>query len=498
MERYQRYFLYRNILFLSLLGTTFFFLRGTGHLIPLVLFSVIFVIDDSLVFLKKRVELYNLMLDVTYLSFFVLYTGGVYSPFTPFYFTLILFVPYLLSSLDSFIIAGYSVLLYGLICFGILGPLREWFDVLHISNVTDLPEVLLKFIIYSLSFLFTAALSSIIIERMKEEVKKIRVSAGDMLEAIDYGIIAVDSRRRIIWSNSIAEYLLDSRIKHMDNLDNIITEEFFEKMKGIFTDSRREIEFEYGDKFFRIRRYELNGEEGILFLIQDMTEEKKKEEKMKLREKLVTLGQFAANLAHGVRNPISSIRASAELFDCHGKSGDKNRQLKNFIMEESDHLNEMVKNFLDFTRDFSIEKDKVNVSKVFEEVKKILERNKYYKDNVEIEYRVRRDVKIYADYSLLKSLLVNLGTNSLKAMRDGGRLIFKLEENNGNRIIEVVDNGSGIDEEHLNEIFSPFFSRFNDGFGLGLNTVKKVAELHDWRVEVESDSGKGTKFRVIL
>ncbi len=499
MNLFRRYFLFRSILFISTFGITIFFLREGRGLLQLLIFLLIFIIDEILVYtLQKEVKLFNILIDSTYLSIFIIFTGGGISPFVPFYFTLIVLAAYLLSPLDSFIIAGYVSLLYGLIGLVIPTYIIKRLILFDIPEVLfSLPDVLLNYIIYSLSFIFTAALSSFIVERFRKEMVRLSVTTEDILEAIDYGIITLDDKKRIVWINSITSTIVNRELRAGMYIEEIFPKSFYRSLKKIFSSEEKEIEFEYRGRIYRARRNDIRHGEGIILLIYDITHEKELEKEMQMREKLVTLGQFAANLAHGVRNPVSSIRASAELFDLGVKSSEKNRRLKKLIIEESDHLDGLVTNFLDFTRNFGINKVEVYLKEIFEDVKNLLLKSKYFNDKIIIENRINKSLKIKADYALLKSVLMNIGTNSLKAMLNGGSLIFDAEKNK-KIVIDVIDTGCGIALDNKDRIFSSFYSNFNDGFGFGLAIVKKIVELHGWDIEVHSKVNKGTKVRIII
>ncbi len=498
MGRFKRYFLYRTVLFISILGISLFFLKDRAGLFPLLIFLLVFIIDEILVYtLQKEVKLFNILIDSTYLSMFVVFTGGVFSPFAPFYFTLIVLAAYLLSPLDSFIIAGYAALLYGLISLVIPSHITGRFILIELPEALSLPDVLLKYVIYSLSFIFTAALSSFIVERFRKEVVRLKIDTGDILEAIDYGIITLDGEGRVVWSNSTASTIVERELREGMLIDEILPELFYNSLKKIFKTGKKEIEFDFQGRIYKARKNDLRQGQGMILLIFDVTEDKELEQKMQMREKLVTLGQFAANLAHSVRNPVSSIRASAELFDIGGEHSKKNRRLKKFIIEESDHLNDLVRNFLDFTRDFAIHLVPVHPQELCAEVKGILLKSKYFNENISIEVNVNNSIEVEADYALFKNALMNLGTNSLKAMVNGGTLTFNALQND--RVtIEIEDTGCGMAEDDMDCIFSSFYSGFNDGFGFGLPIVKKIIELHGWDLTVESQLNRGTKVSVII
>lgn len=498
VNHFRRYFLYRSALFTTLLGITLLFLKQSEGLVPLLILTSVFIIDEILVYsFQKGVYLFNILIDFAYLSIFIVFTGGSLSPFVPFYLPLTVLGAYLFFPLDSFIVAGCSAAFYGVISLVLAGRIPESLLLIEVPELPSLPEALLGFIVYSLSFLFTAALSSFIIQRLRKENVRLRVTTSDILEAIDYGIITVNEDGNIVWSNSKAASILGGKLPSNENLSKIVHNEFLEPMSKILKREKKEVELRVEDKVYKIRGNDLFDGEGTILMINDTTKEREMERKMQMQEKLVTLGQFAANLAHGVRNPVSSIRASAELIDTKVQNPKKNNRLRELIIEESDHLENLINNFLDFTRNFKLKKEEINLHSLTNEVIPSLKRSKYFHDKVRIINKIDKGLKIKGDYTLLKNVLINLGTNSLKAMRDGGNLIFDVTMNEKITIV-IEDTGCGIKKEDLDRIFSPFYSSFNDGFGFGLSIVKKIVELHNWDIKAESKLGGGTKFRIIL
>jgi len=219
---------------------------------------------------------------------------------------------------------------------------------------------------------------------------------------------------------------------------------------------------------------------------------------MRMRDKLVTLGNFAANLAHEVRNPVSSIRASAELISHSKEKTDKNKRLRELIMKESDRLDYLVESFLDFTKSFNLENKTIQLYNLIEDVISDLKKNKFFNRNIKFQNELSEDAAIRGDHNLLRSILSNLGVNSLKAMPSGGNMIFGVREASGKLILFLKDTGCGIREKDLSKIFSPFYTHFREGFGFGLPIVKKIVELHNWDIEVESVVNEGTEIRIIV
>jgi signal transduction histidine kinase len=498
VNRDKRYFLYKVILFSLLVLLIILFREEKKSLFPLIVFVSIFAVDELLFFfLQKKAKLHNFLLDVTYLSILVIFTGGALSPFIPFYLLIIVLAAYILFPLDSFIVSGYSILSDGILSLFISERIPAAFTLIDLPDYPPLEIVLLEFIVYSFAFVFTAAFSSLLIQFFREQLTRVRVNIADIVESIDYGIVTVDEKGIILWSNSKASNFLGVPLSSGKNLHEIITPPFKESIEKILSGKSKQLEFEVEDKIFMIRGSDLFEGKGTILMINDRTEEKEIERKMQMRDKLVTLGNFAANLAHEVRNPISSIRASAELLGTSKGMTDKNKKLKEVIIKESDRLDYLVESFLDFTKSFDLENKEFQLYKLISDVIEDLKKSKYFNKKIEFHNEVKKDFKLIGDYNLLKSVFSNLGINSLKAMPAGGSLTFGIKEND-KKIIFVKDTGCGIAKQDLNKIFSPFYSRFKEGFGFGLPIVKKIIDLHNWDIEVESVVDRGTEVSIVL
>ncbi|MBN1695660.1 hypothetical protein JW879_09755 [candidate division WOR-3 bacterium] len=466
----------------------------------LVLFFV-FIIDEVFVlFIQRKVKLYNLLLDITYISFLIVFTGSALSPFVSFYLPLIVLSAYLLFPVDSFIVSGYSILSFGLVSLFFTEKIPTGLILISLPEFPPLDIVLIEFVVYSFVFIFTAAVSSLIVQVLREQLTRVKVDISDIVEAIDYGIVTVDEGGRIVWSNSKSSNFLGVPLFPGNVLLDVTRVPFKEPIERILMGEEKQLELESGDKVFMVRRSSslLDGK-GTILMINDKTEEKEIERKMQMRDKLVTLGNFAANLAHEVRNPVSSIRASAELIGpCPEGKKDKNEKLKEVIIKESDRLDYLVESFLDFTKSFDLKNKEIGVSKLIEDVIVELKQSKFFNKNIKLSNEVSGDISIKGDYNLLKSVFLNLGSNSLKAMSNGGNLAFGAKKDKGSTILFIKDDGCGIQKRDLNKIFSPFYTHFKEGFGFGLPIVKKIIELHNWDIDVESALGEGTEVRIIL
>jgi len=495
----RRYCLYRAILFVLLFSLILVFREKEKSLLPLLVLSTVFIFDEFLFFfLQKKPKLYNFLLDVTYLSFMLVFTGAALSPFVPFYLPIIVLSAYLLFPIDSFIVSGYSAVSYGVTAIFLTEKIPRNLILISIPSFPPLEIVLVEFVVYSFAFIFTAAISSLVVQILREQLIRVKVDISDIVEAIDYGIVTVDEQGHIVWSNSKAANFFGTSLLPGKKLLDIIVEAFKKPVETILSREEKNLEVEKEDKIFMVRGSDLFDGKGTILMINDQTEEKEIERKMRMRDKLVTLGNFAANLAHEVRNPVSSIRASAELISHSKEKTDKNKRLRELIMKESDRLDYLVESFLDFTKSFNLENKTIQLYNLIEDVISDLKKNKFFNRNIKFQNELSEDAAIKGDHNLLRSILSNLGVNSLKAMPSGGNMIFGVREANGKLILFLKDTGCGIREKDLSKIFSPFYTHFREGFGFGLPIVKKIVELHNWDIEVESVVNEGTEIRIIV
>jgi signal transduction histidine kinase len=445
------------------------------------------------------VKLFNFLLDVTYLSVLIIYTGAALSPFVPFYLPIVVLSAYLLFSIDSFIVSGYSAVSFGITSIFLTEKIPENLFLISVPSFPPIDIVLIEFIVYSFVFIFTAAVSSLVVQVLREQLIRVKVDISDIVEAIDYGIITVDGQGRIVWSNSRAEDFLHIALSPGKILSDIVSFPFKEPIQKLLSRKEKKVEFENEDRILMMRSSDLLDGKGTILMINDQTEEKEIEKKMQMRDKLVTLGNFAANLAHEVRNPVSSIRASAELIGPSVKRNvDKNEKLRKLIIKESDRLDYLVESFLDFTKSFNLENRKISPYNLVEDIISDLKTNKFFNEAIKFKNEVSEDFTMKGDYNLLKSVLSNLGVNSLKAMSEGGALSFGNRKDGDKKILFVKDTGCGIKEKDLNKVFSPFYTQFKEGFGFGLPIVKKIVELHNWNIEISSVVGEGTEIRIIV
>jgi signal transduction histidine kinase len=220
---------------------------------------------------------------------------------------------------------------------------------------------------------------------------------------------------------------------------------------------------------------------------------------MRRSDRLAALGQLTAGLAHELRNPLGTIRASSEMLVKNvGEENEVSRELAGFIATEVDRANSLITRFLDFARPLKLRLDSTDAGAVIDAA--IAELGRHHPPyQVSVHRNYSPDVpRISADAELLQRVVYNLLSNAAQATPSGGTISVKTRCHNGTVEIAVIDRGTGIEKQHLENIFNPFFTTKSEGVGLGLAIVSKIVDEHSGRITVESQPGEGSVFRVHL
>jgi signal transduction histidine kinase len=215
-------------------------------------------------------------------------------------------------------------------------------------------------------------------------------------------------------------------------------------------------------------------------------------------ERLVTLGEFSASMAHEIRNPLVSIGGYARLLQKkHRDSYSK------IIYEEVARLEEILNRILTFSRKATpMERENVDVNQLIDESLRTL-REEIRLSRAKIEKELSQSLpQVYCDKGQIKQVFLNLVQNALEAMERQGTLTVRThvasDENGLWVIAEVSDTGEGIPGDVLQNIFNPFFTTKGKGTGLGLPIIQRFVEAHNGKIEVDNHPGEGSTFRVKL
>jgi signal transduction histidine kinase len=222
------------------------------------------------------------------------------------------------------------------------------------------------------------------------------------------------------------------------------------------------------------------------------------EEQLRRAEKLSTLGEMAAVLAHEIRNPLGSIRGTAEILKDDYRPGDPKHEFIEIQIRETERLNRVVEDFLRMARPQPSEMTSCSLVEELETVVTLVSRDAL-KRGVSILFDpFTGESGIHANGEKLRQAFLNIVINALQATPSGGNVTIAINRIESGLEISFIDSGSGIDADSLSKIFDPFFTTKPDGTGLGLAITKKIIESHGGVLTVESEAGKGTIVSVRL
>jgi two-component system sensor histidine kinase PilS (NtrC family) len=237
---------------------------------------------------------------------------------------------------------------------------------------------------------------------------------------------------------------------------------------------------------------------GRVINFQDLTELKRLEQHARRTERMATVGQLAAGVAHEIRNPMASISGSIELLRASPQASDDDRTLMTIVQREVQRLNVLIGDLLDYANPRAKQTVDFDLASLVEETVQVARGDQNFSD-VELTASTDGPLPIHADPAKLRQVVWNLVRNAADAASSGGKHVRvtarKVAEG---AQITVEDNGTGISESLLGRIFDPFVTTKEKGTGLGLATCHAIVTEHGGRIDVESELNKGTKMIVTI
>jgi signal transduction histidine kinase len=251
----------------------------------------------------------------------------------------------------------------------------------------------------------------------------------------------------------------------------------------------------------RAKRKEMKRtEEAAQRLAESNRSLRQAEASLRRSERLAALGQLTAGLAHELRNPLGTIKASSEMLrnpTMHGRP-EVMDEMAGYIGSEADRMNSLISSFLDFARPLQIRPVAADLRPVMDDVLR-QQSDLASRCGVRLSLRSPGDVsKFQFDPELLKVALSNLVQNAIQASAAGQEVEIRVAPGDEDVKIFVTDHGAGIAADQLENIFNPFFTTKPDGVGLGLAIVSKIADEHKGQIYVFSEPGQGTRFELAL
>ncbi len=238
---------------------------------------------------------------------------------------------------------------------------------------------------------------------------------------------------------------------------------------------------------------------GERMLLERGSRQKKLEEQLQQSEKLASIGQMIATVAHEIRNPLGIIKSSAEmLVRKSNPDPSRIRKLCGVILEETTRLSGILTDFLEFARPRSPQLSAVDIRDVIYRVRDNLSEEIKERAITWIDSPIAFDPLVEGDSDLLYQAFLNIAINAFEAMPEGGEFSVDIDQEKETIEIVFTDTGSGIDPTNIQKIFTPFFTTNDMGTGLGLSVVHNIISAHSGAIKVNSPEGAGTAFSLRL
>ena len=458
----------------------------------------------------------QIALDMAIITGVVYASGAHDSYFISLYVLVILMASILFSRRGTFVVAGFSFVLLGFII-----ELAYYGVIPRTSISTPSARALESWLGSNLfAFLAVAYLGSLLsqtihkkgveLEEKSEALKDLQAFNRDIIESMRGGLLTTDLDGRILLVNRAGAEITGHGFGVLRG-ENIA--EVFPDFWPVDIDEtgtpvalRKEIEFCTPDGVIRFLGLSIsplrtgqNQASGFVFNFQDLTELKRLEHEVFTKERMAALGRLSAAIAHEIRQPLTAMTGALKELARLAPLEDDDKKLVQIVSRESQRLNQIITEFLDYSREKSYAFADVDIAVLIEETLLLIERQGGASGKVRIERTyAEKNLRARADRDAIKQVLWNLCNNALRAMPGGGVLSARLEPGPDCVRISIRDTGIGMDARSVARVFEPFQSGFVGGTGLGLAIVYQILQAHRGRIRVETEPGHGSEFIVEL
>jgi two-component system sensor histidine kinase PilS (NtrC family) len=490
----------------------------------LIIFGVTIVYGTARLFskaflLQARIQF---VVDVVLVTWLVWTTDVTHSPFIAVYIVVIAASSLFLSARDAVVVSlGCAVAFTGsaLAVLNGLGALPP-----SALLESDRVQAFQSIGMFDVAFLVVGLLSARLADRQSrsdvqlqaatQSLASLRALHERIVESIRSGVVTTDLQGRIYTFNAAAEEITGYGKADVQGKDASI---FFGELKEIIADSlayagaaeasprfeadcltaeglRLRLGFSVSPLFS-----EVGDTTGIVITFQDLTHIRALEETSRRQDRLAAIGRMAASIAHEIRNPLAAMRGSIQMLRADMEEESSQTALMEIILRESDRLNRIISDFLNYARPRSIIQSQVDVGELLRRTFTLLRNSAEINESHVIKEDVpQAPILVNADSEQLQQVFWNLARNALQSMPGGGTLRGAVQKGAGDRLrIAFSDTGRGMSPQQVERLFEPFSST-TGGTGLGLSIVYQIIRDHGGTINVRSREGQGTTITIEL
>ena len=477
----------------------------------------------------------QIVTDIVVLAMIMHFSGGSAS-----YFTILFILPILVAGVYLQLFGGIAAAVLATSIYILYTSLEatgnlpfsagEW-----VVSHKEINRLLVKSYLHTIVFMLAGMVSGYVSKRFlsrgeelaerERELESVRLSTDSILNNMSSGLVVTDMEGRILAVNPAALDILgfdpDEQIegKNIRELKPFMKNLVGELEIAIETGKPRkrgeiQVENRRGESVplglsISILRDERGEEKGGIVLFQDLAEVHRMREKIRQADKMAAIGRLSASIAHEIRAPLASICGSIEMLKGELELSGENEELMELIMKESDRLDNIISDFLEFARMKRPALSSIDVEKCLKEVVMLLRHSSMQKKRIAMDIECGcPGVRILADDEQIRQVFLNIMINACEALEPHGTISIAIteektqidEEGIVEQFIRVdfENDGPPIPADVLPHLFEPFFTTKEGGTGLGLAIAARIIESHRGQIKVESSEGSSTLFSVFI
>ncbi|HEY4641890.1 MAG TPA: ATP-binding protein [Thermoanaerobaculia bacterium] len=462
--------------------------------------------------------------DLVVETVLVYFTGGLDSPFSFLYLVSIITASMLLYRRGGLFSASGAVILYGalgdLMYYGLVPlPEQSWF----VATPWTSSRLYLNMATNFAGFYATALLTSFLSEKLQKTSKELdanrqnlaelRALNQNVVESIPSGLITLSPDGVATFINPAgclilrrdAQEIVGRPIAELGFYADGEWEEFRDTLSSGAVIRREKSDVIIGDELRTIgfAVTPLNTIEGAAsgytLIFQDLTDMKRLESELRLKDRMAAVGELSAGIAHEIRNPLAAIAGSVQVLKKSAALNPQEQRLMSIILKESERLNKSIADFLRFVKPQEKRPAEFDIAASLAETLELLRNSAEVTARHTIESEiVPPSYTIVGDSDQIRQVFWNIARNAVQAMPNGGTLRVTTSAAADHYNITFGDNGRGMNDADQRRLFQPFRTNFPSGTGLGMAISYRIVQEHGGRIEVSSHEGAGTSITVSL
>ncbi|MFZ2493261.1 MAG: ATP-binding protein [Thermoanaerobaculia bacterium] len=461
--------------------------------------------------------------DVIVETLLVYFTGGLDSPFSFLYLVSIITAAMLLYRRGGLFAASAAAIAYGsladLMYYGII-PMPE--QSLFLPTLWTSSRLYLNMAANFSGFYATALLTSYISEKLqrtsleldvnRQNLAALRALNQNVVDSVPSGLITMTMEGTASFLNPAGSAILERQAaeilgRHVTQLGFFTAEEWEQAAVELAAGSvvRRDLDrFPLReDRSIGFSVSPLKTLEGVAagytLIFQDLTEMKKLEAELRLKDRMAAVGELSAGIAHEIRNPLAAIAGSVQVLKNSQSLTPQEQRLMSIVLKESERLNKSISDFLRFVRPQERRSVEFDVAASLAETLDLLANS----SEVQHRHEIRRAIEppsfnLTGDADQIRQVFWNVARNALQAMPEGGVLHVEATPDRDEYRIVFSDSGRGMSEADIQRLFQPFRTSFPSGTGLGMAISYRIVQEHGGRIDATSREGVGTAITVAL